>query len=49
MGIAPRYVSVMPERWIVKSTAGKISRGETRARFQLERENLVAAPVAVNP
>ena len=31
--VAPRYVSVVPERWIVKSTAGKISRSDTRARF----------------
>lgn len=33
IGIAPRHVSVVPERWIVKSTAGKISRVETRKRF----------------
>ncbi|MGA3237674.1 MAG: AMP-binding protein [Bryobacteraceae bacterium] len=32
VGIAPRYVLVKPERWIVKSTAGKISRRETRVR-----------------
>src|ERR1700760_1332944 len=25
LGIAPRYVSIVPERWVVKSTAGKIS------------------------
>jgi fatty-acyl-CoA synthase len=43
IGIAPRYVYVVPERWIVKSTAGKISRRETRARFQQERENLTRA------
>ncbi len=35
-GIAPRYVLVTPERWIVKSTAGKISRRETRLRFLRE-------------
>ena len=34
LGIVPRYVRVMPERWIVKSTAGKISRRETRAKFE---------------
>ena len=34
--VAPRYVSVVPERWIVKSTAGKISRSDTRARFVRE-------------
>ena len=33
IGIAPRHVAVVPERWIVKSTAGKISRRDTRARF----------------
>jgi acyl-CoA synthetase (AMP-forming)/AMP-acid ligase II len=41
IGIAPRYVFVVPERWIVKSTAGKISRRETRVRFLQEKENLV--------
>ena len=37
IGIAPRFVWVKPERWIVKSTAGKISRTETRNRFLEER------------
>ena len=37
VGTAARYVSVVPERWIVKSTAGKISRRETRERFLRER------------
>jgi acyl-CoA synthetase (AMP-forming)/AMP-acid ligase II len=37
IGIAPRYVAVVPERWIVKSTAGKISRRDTRERFIRER------------
>jgi len=41
IGIAPRYVFAVPERWIVKSTAGKISRRETRVRFLQEKENLV--------
>jgi len=36
MGVAARYVWVVPERWIVKSTAGKISRRETRNRFSSE-------------
>ncbi|MGB9514996.1 MAG: AMP-binding protein [Candidatus Acidiferrum sp.] len=36
LGIAPRFVRVTPERWIVKSTAGKISRSETRLRFLRE-------------
>jgi acyl-CoA synthetase (AMP-forming)/AMP-acid ligase II len=33
IGTAPRYVAVVPSKWIVKSTAGKISRRETRERF----------------
>jgi acyl-CoA synthetase (AMP-forming)/AMP-acid ligase II len=33
LGIAPRFVSVVPQRWVVKSTAGKISRRDTRSRF----------------
>jgi fatty-acyl-CoA synthase len=33
VGVAPRHVAVVPERWIIKSTAGKISRKETRERF----------------
>lgn len=37
IGVAPRYVAVVPQRWIVKSTAGKISRRETRERFERER------------
>ena len=37
IGIAPRYAAVVPERWIVKSTAGKISRRDTRERFAHER------------
>ena len=36
IGTAPRYVAVVPERWIVKSTAGKISRRETRERYLQE-------------
>lgn len=36
IGIAPRYVAVVPQRWIVKSTAGKISRRDTRERFLRE-------------
>lgn len=36
IGIAPRQVLVVPDRWIVKSTAGKISRRETRERFLRE-------------
>jgi acyl-CoA synthetase (AMP-forming)/AMP-acid ligase II len=47
IGIAPRYVSVVPERWIVKSTAGKISRHDTRLRFL--REPYVAKPEIALP
>jgi acyl-CoA synthetase (AMP-forming)/AMP-acid ligase II len=46
IGIAPRRVFVVPERWIVKSTAGKISRRETRTRFLSERENLARGAFA---
>jgi len=37
IGIAPRYTGAVPERWIVKSTAGKISRRDTRERFLTEK------------
>jgi acyl-CoA synthetase (AMP-forming)/AMP-acid ligase II len=37
IGTAARYVAVVPQKWIVKSTAGKISRRETRERFLRER------------
>ena len=46
IGIAPRQVAVVPERWIVKSTAGKISRTETRARFMAELSNQAALNTA---
>jgi len=36
LGVAPRFVSVVPQRWVVKSTAGKISRRDTRNRFLAE-------------
>ncbi|HUL32873.1 MAG TPA: AMP-binding protein [Candidatus Eisenbacteria bacterium] len=36
IGTAARHVAAVPRRWIVKSTAGKISRGETRERFLRE-------------
>jgi len=39
VGTAPRYVAVTPQRWIVKSTAGKISRRETKEKFIRERLN----------
>jgi acyl-CoA synthetase (AMP-forming)/AMP-acid ligase II len=37
IGIAPRYVHVVPHPWIVKSTAGKISRKDTREKFMKQR------------
>jgi acyl-CoA synthetase (AMP-forming)/AMP-acid ligase II len=40
IGIAPRLAYVVPERWIVKSTAGKLSRRDTRERFLAERDRL---------
>jgi len=33
LAVPVRHVLVTPERWILKSTAGKISRRETRLRF----------------
>jgi fatty-acyl-CoA synthase len=33
LSVAPRFVRVVQQRWIVKSTAGKISRNDTRNRF----------------
>jgi len=36
IGIAPRYMKLVPDRWIVKSTAGKISRKETKEKFLRE-------------
>lgn len=38
LGVAPRYVSIVPQRWVVKSTAGKISRRDTRNRFLNEEQ-----------
>lgn len=45
IGVAPRYVAVVPRNWVVKSTAGKISRKETRERFCRERLSPVAQEV----
>jgi acyl-CoA synthetase (AMP-forming)/AMP-acid ligase II len=33
LGVAARFVRIVPQRWVVKSTAGKISRRDTRTRF----------------
>jgi hypothetical protein len=38
LGVAPRFVKVVAQRWIVKSTAGKISRRDTRNRFLEEQQ-----------
>jgi fatty-acyl-CoA synthase len=40
LGVAPRFVRVVPQRWIVKSTAGKISRRDTCNRFLEEQQAL---------
>ena len=42
LGVAARHVKIVSERWIVKSTAGKISRRETRERFLQELFSLSA-------
>jgi hypothetical protein len=46
LAVAPRYVRVVPQRWIVKSTAGKISRTDTRARFLAEENSSLIETVA---
>lgn len=43
-GVAPYQVFVVPPKWIVKSTAGKISRIETRARVLERWEALTSEP-----
>jgi fatty-acyl-CoA synthase len=43
LGVAPRYVSVVPEHSIVKSTAGKLSRRDTQKRFIKDHEIAVMA------
>ena len=46
IGMGPGRVWVLPERWIVKSTAGKISRRETRERYLREQAQLLQNAVA---
>jgi fatty-acyl-CoA synthase len=41
-GIAPHKVFVVPPKWIVKSTAGKISRVETKDRVLARWDDLIA-------
>lgn len=45
LAIAPRFVRVVPQRWIVKSTAGKISRKDTRDRFLAEQNSTMIETV----
>jgi fatty-acyl-CoA synthase len=45
-GVAPYKVFLVPPQWVVKSTAGKIARADTKARL-LERWNELATPRAV--
>ena len=47
IGIGPGRTCVVPERWIVKSTAGKISRRETRERYLRELARPLESRVAV--
>ncbi|MEP7126944.1 MAG: AMP-binding protein [Byssovorax sp.] len=42
-GVAPYKVFLVPPQWVVKSTAGKVARADTRARL-LERWDELAAP-----
>jgi acyl-CoA synthetase (AMP-forming)/AMP-acid ligase II len=44
-GVAPYKVFIVPPQWVVKSTAGKVARADTRARL-LERWDELAAPRA---
>ncbi len=45
-GVAPYKVFIVPPQWVVKSTAGKIARADTKARL-LERWNELAGPRAL--
>lgn len=45
-GVAPYKVFLVPPRWVVKSTAGKVARADTKARV-LERWDDIATPRAV--
>jgi fatty-acyl-CoA synthase len=42
-GVAPSKVFVVPPQWIVKSTAGKPARAETKARLLARWDDLLAA------
>jgi acyl-CoA synthetase (AMP-forming)/AMP-acid ligase II len=44
-GVAPYKVFIVPPQWVVKSTAGKVARADTRARL-LERWDELATPRA---
>jgi acyl-CoA synthetase (AMP-forming)/AMP-acid ligase II len=45
-GVAPYKVFLVPPQWVVKSTAGKVARADTKARV-LERWDDIATPGAV--
>lgn len=36
LDVTPAVVRVVPPRWLVKSTSGKLARGDNRAKFQAE-------------
>ncbi|MFQ5739484.1 MAG: AMP-binding protein [Acidobacteriota bacterium] len=40
IGVAPRFVQIVPPRWVVKSTAGKPARSTNRVKFLKERPEL---------
>jgi acyl-CoA synthetase (AMP-forming)/AMP-acid ligase II len=46
IGVGPGCVRVVPERWIVKSTAGKISRRGTRDRYLRDLAQSIETRVA---
>ncbi len=41
VGLSPNRVLLVPPKWVVKSTAGKISRSETRARVLARWDELI--------
>jgi acyl-CoA synthetase (AMP-forming)/AMP-acid ligase II len=47
-GLAPFRVFVLPKQWVVKSTAGKVSRTETKARLLARWNELNSTPIATS-
>jgi acyl-CoA synthetase (AMP-forming)/AMP-acid ligase II len=45
LGVAARFVRIVPQRWVVKSTAGKISRRDTRRRFLSDMQPPIVPPL----